>query len=243
MRTFDRSSTENHIMNTSPNSQQSRQRNRRTYAILSIFGGGLGLHRIYVGGSWANLLLVGFLVWIPYGLIFAGWGVLNGLFWLCFRSDRKFEDEFVPDAILQSAKELESQGLHVEAAQKLRLAFDRGAKDIKDRLSRALIATAFTRAERNRDDADILKLVTKDPGADIFFPCIHPVYITAKGIDFAIVAEVAVWMGPIPTGEGVGAETGVYHGNGDLHVGIVQFRIELPYLLGKQHPFVDDGSA
>ena len=53
------------------------------------------------------------------------------------------------------------------------------------------------------------------------FPCIQPVDVAPYGIDFPIVHDVPVGMGPCPAGEGVGAETGMHqrHGRCKIQIG------------------------
>ena len=69
---------------------------------------------------------------------------------------------------------------------------------------------------------------------------VHPVGVALYGVDFAVVDEVAVGVGAVPTGEGVGAEAGVDEGHGRFHPLIVQVEEVLMDLGGVEHPFVDN---
>ena len=70
---------------------------------------------------------------------------------------------------------------------------------------------------------------------------VHPVDVSAEGVDFAIVDDVAVGMGPFPAGEGIGAEPRVDHGQSCLNGRVGQLRIILLQLLRHQHSFINNG--
>ena len=46
------------------------------------------------------------------------------------------------------------------------------------------------------------------------FPGEHPVGVAPDGVDLAVVDDVAVGVGPLPAGVGVGGEAGVDDGDG-----------------------------
>ena len=51
-----------------------------------------------------------------------------------------------------------------------------------------------------------------------FFPCHHLIHIAADGVDLSVVDDKTVGMRPHPAWIRVGAEPGVYHGDGRLVV-------------------------
>ena len=73
-------------------------------------------------------------------------------------------------------------------------------------------------------------------------PGVHP-FQDALRSDPAVLHQVAVGMGAVPTGEGVGRETGVHQHDGRLHRGMVQLRVEAAELVGGQHSLVDHGAV
>ena len=56
------------------------------------------------------------------------------------------------------------------------------------------------------------QVVAKQVGLKHRLTGIHPVDVAAQGVDFAIVGDVAVGVGTLPTGEGVGAKAGMHQG-------------------------------
>ena len=72
---------------------------------------------------------------------------------------------------------------------------------------------------------------------------VHPVDIAADRVDFAVVDQIAVGVGPFPGGEGVGAEARVHDGDRGGHVRVEQVWVIGVDLVGEQHAFVDDGAA
>ena len=68
----------------------------------------------------------------------------------------------------------------------------------------------------------------------------HGVDVAAEGVDFAVVADVAVGVGEGPGAEGVGAEAGVDEGEGADEIRIVQVAVEGLELAGDEEALVDD---
>ena len=60
------------------------------------------------------------------------------------------------------------------------------------------------------DDGDDLFDVLAEQHADLKFVCAAFIqfYVAAQRVDFAVVGDVAVWMGAIPAGKRVGGEAG-----------------------------------
>ena len=71
----------------------------------------------------------------------------------------------------------------------------------------------------------------------------HGIHVTPDGVDFAVVEDVAVGVGTVPAGGGVGGEPAVHHANGGLVVLVLQIRIEQPQLLHQEHTLIDNGAA
>ncbi len=69
----------------------------------------------------------------------------------------------------------------------------------------------------------------------------QPVDIAAQGVDLAIVGQVAVGVGAVPGGEGVGAEARMDHRQGAFDSRVGQLGEERAHLGGGQHAFVDQG--
>lgn len=78
-------------------------------------------------------------------------------------------------------------------------------------------------------------------GPGLALPGIEPVDIAADGIDFPVMHNVAVRMGPGPAGEGIGAEAGMNHGHGGLEIQIRQVQIEMAHLVAGKHALVHNG--
>ena len=60
----------------------------------------------------------------------------------------------------------------------------------------------------------LVHVVSEILGFHVLLPGHHLIHIAADGIDFTVVDNKAVGMGPHPAGIGVGAESGMYNGNG-----------------------------
>ena len=69
----------------------------------------------------------------------------------------------------------------------------------------------------------------------------HPVFITSQGVDLAVVDEIAVRMRSFPAREGVGAEARMNQGDSGFHSRIAKIGKVVNYLVGRQHPLVNDG--
>ena len=68
---------------------------------------------------------------------------------------------------------------------------------------------------------------------------VHPIDISAQRIDFAIMRQVTVGVGAIPTRKGVGAEARVDERKRRLHGGMQKIGIILPELRRQQHSLID----
>ena len=87
------------------------------------------------------------------------------------------------------------------------------------------------------------QIISEQLGTEARLPRAHPVLIASQRVDFAIVHQVAVGVGAVPTRERVGREAGVHQGNGRLHRRMVQLGVEAAQLVGGQHAFVDHGAV
>ena len=90
---------------------------------------------------------------------------------------------------------------------------------------------------------DLVHLRLQHRGVHGLLPGQHPVHVAPDGVDLAVVEDVAVGMGPLPAGGGVGGEPGVDQGDGALAVAVHQIGVELPQLPHQEHPLVHDGPA
>jgi hypothetical protein len=72
---------------------------------------------------------------------------------------------------------------------------------------------------------------------------VHPAHVAAHGVDFAVVGDVAVGMGQLPTGKGVGGEALVDQAKGAGGERVGQLDVELLNLRGQHQALVDDGAA
>ena len=84
------------------------------------------------------------------------------------------------------------------------------------------------------------KVVPEKIGGERLGPGPHPVAVAAKRVDLSVVGQVAVRMGQLPGGEGVGAKAGVDQAQGALHYGIGQVPIVSRDLGSGQEALVDD---
>ena len=80
-------------------------------------------------------------------------------------------------------------------------------------------------------------------GSHILLPRLHLVCIAPDGIDLAVVYDEAVGMRALPAGVGIGAESGMHHGNGRFIIFILQVCEEGTQLSYQEHSFVYDGPA
>ena len=97
------------------------------------------------------------------------------------------------------------------------------------------------RAVDNRQN--LVNIVLHNPGGHGLLPRQHAVRIAPDGVDFAVVENHAVGVGPLPAGIGVGGEPGVDQGDGRLVVLALQVLIEPPQLTHQEHPLIDNGPA
>jgi hypothetical protein len=70
-----------------------------------------------------------------------------------------------------------------------------------------------------------------------------PGWMIAQGVDFAVVRDIAVGMGELPSGEGVGGETLVHQAERAHQLRIAQLGIKMGHLRRQQQAFVDDGAG
>ena len=90
------------------------------------------------------------------------------------------------------------------------------------------------------DDGKDFFQVREITGSGFAFPGIEPVYIPLDGIDFPVVDDIAVRMGPGPAGEGIGAETGMDECHGCRKIQVGQVQIKMAQLDRGQHAFIDN---
>ena len=90
---------------------------------------------------------------------------------------------------------------------------------------------------------DLVHVRLQHRGVHGLLPGQHPVHIAPDGVDLAVVEDVAVGMGPLPAGGGVGGEPGVDQGDGAFTVAVRQVGVELPQLSHQEHALVHDGPA
>ena len=83
--------------------------------------------------------------------------------------------------------------------------------------------------------------IRKIRAAGFTFPGVQPVNISLDSIDFTVMDNIPVRMGPGPAGESIGTKTGMYQGDGRGKIQIRQIQIKMPQLHGSQHPFIDHG--
>ena len=93
------------------------------------------------------------------------------------------------------------------------------------------------------DGKDFGHVVLQELTADGLLTGQHGIDVAPDGVDFAVVEDVAVGVGPVPAGGGVGGEPTVHHADGGLVVRILQIGIEQPQLLYQEHTLIDDGTA
>ena len=94
------------------------------------------------------------------------------------------------------------------------------------------------------DDRQQLGQVGAEPlGAQHRLPRLHPVDVAPQGVDLAVVDDVAVGVGALPAGEGVGGEPGVHQRDGSLHARVLQLREVEGQLVRRQHALVADRPA
>ena len=98
-------------------------------------------------------------------------------------------------------------------------------------------------AAGNDDGKEIFDLVAVKRMADDGLARVHPAHVAADGVDFAVVGDVAVRVGELPAGEGVGGEALVDKRERAGDEGIGQLEVKL-FNLGREHQaLVDDGAA
>ena len=79
--------------------------------------------------------------------------------------------------------------------------------------------------------------------AEGLLPGDHPVHVAADGVDFAVVQDEPVGVGPFPAGEGVGGKTGMHHGNGAGEILALQIRIKGAQLTDQKHALIHHRAA
>ena len=77
----------------------------------------------------------------------------------------------------------------------------------------------------------------------VFFSGKHFICIASDSIDLTVVNNETVGMCSFPAWIGVGAETGMNHGNGRFIVRALQIRKECAELSHKEHTFVNNGTT
>ena len=99
-------------------------------------------------------------------------------------------------------------------------------------------------AATGRDDGEELaQIVAEQGGRQHGLAGVHPVDVAAEGIDFAVVGDVAVGVGELPGGEGVGGEALVDEAEGAHDVWVGQLAVEVDHLGSEQETFIDDGAG
>ena len=93
------------------------------------------------------------------------------------------------------------------------------------------------------DGQNLVHLVLKERGLHGFLPGQHLVHIAPDGVDLPVVDNDPVWVGPHPTGIGVGTEPGVNRGQGGFIILVLEIGKELPKLLHQKHSLVHNGPA
>ena len=91
------------------------------------------------------------------------------------------------------------------------------------------------------DDGKYLGQVGIQCRLGLAFPGVEPIDIALNRIDFPVVDDVAVRMGPGPAGEGVRTETGMDESHGRCKIEVREIEIKVPQLDGGQHALIDDG--
>ena len=69
----------------------------------------------------------------------------------------------------------------------------------------------------------------------------HPIDITADGIDFSIVRNVTIRMGALPAGESISRKTLVHQTKRAGYIGIGKLAIKIGELRSQQQSLVDHG--
>ena len=93
------------------------------------------------------------------------------------------------------------------------------------------------------DGQDFFDVLAKQGALQQGLAGIHPVHVAAQGVDFTVVRDVAVRVGTLPTGEGIGRETGVDQREGRVHIRVLEVDEILADLLRHQHSFINHGAA
>ena len=96
-------------------------------------------------------------------------------------------------------------------------------------------------AARIVDDGEDFFHIREEVRFRLAFTGVEPVDIALDSVDFPIVDDITVRMGPGPAGEGIGTETGMDEGHGCDEVQVRQVEEEVAQLHGRQHALVDDG--
>ncbi len=93
------------------------------------------------------------------------------------------------------------------------------------------------------DRQQLLQVVAEDLALAEGLAGVHPGDVAAQGVDIAVVAEMAEWLGAGPAGKGVGAEARVRQRHGGIHLRIGQVRKIGSQLLRGEHALVDHRPA
>ena len=88
---------------------------------------------------------------------------------------------------------------------------------------------------------DLRQVVTKEFRGHECLPGAHPVDVPPQGINLAVVDEVAIRVGALPTRKGIGAKAGMDQGDSAFHVRVGQVRVEGFELLRGEHTLIDQG--
>ena len=92
------------------------------------------------------------------------------------------------------------------------------------------------------DGHDALEVGAEHRRVEVGLAGADPVDVALQGVDLAVVDDVAVGMGALPAGRGVGGVARVDERHGGRHGGVVQVDEEAAHLGGDEHALVHDGA-
>ena len=89
---------------------------------------------------------------------------------------------------------------------------------------------------------DLVEIVSKKLRGHGAAACIHPVEVTAQGVDLAVVTENPERLGQAPSGEGVGGKALMHQGQSRNHAFVGKVLVKTPHLMGQHHALEQQGS-
>ncbi len=144
---------------------------------------------------------------------------------------------FVKRALLLGHRRIGVPGLGNQHGHDVRQAAPGQRQHLDGIVERACVAQPRLNHRKN-----LLDVVAKLVGCQHRLARVHPVHVASYGVDFAVMADVAIRMRQRPSGKCIGGKTLVDEAQRAARGRIAQFLIKFGDLRGQQQPFIHDGA-